>query len=494
MNTILDDADSGPDSKQRISRPSPTLLCYKHQLVSNYPIVFIAECNDRLITIDTARTNAIHSWQHLPPEQTPPYKLKLGSSSTQAKSTVLTQAKSTASIIRPYFTSTKCTFFDYNETVIELSGQTWKPQTKDSYLRHETKRDIRRKSALVNDERSSIATEDPKSVKSSKKREPKRSNTRNSQYISDENISSIMFAVSSEGKLLFSCGHWDCSIRVYSTENGRLLQSIIEHSDIVTSLAVATDGSRNWLATGSRDCTVKIWDIMVDKESPLGRPSHILYGHDDIVTCVDICPQLDIVVTGSIDGTIIIHELRKGLYLRSIIVASALEFPNNTSTSQPCDYDGMNFHDHIKVTWVGISHCGFVVIYSDDDRVLYTYSINGHLLATKYLNEKLYAFKISGDGNVLVAGGDAALVTMRWIRNLSLADDGPKLGLSAVLDGQNTDMEVCPFDSPIRSIELTKYERHLIVGLESGDFRVLTIDPEYLRKRLKNKLFNLGIL
>ena len=493
MHTIIDEYENSAE-KQRITKPSANFLSYKHALVSNWPLVFIAECHDRLITVDSARTNAIHSWQHLPPEQTPPYKLKL-SSTKSSSSSVLTQAKSTAAIIRPYFTSTKCNFFDYNETVIELSGQTWKPQIKDSYLRNEFKKETRRVSLSVNDDRGSLMTPDDasKSIKSSR-REPNRTNSRNSQNMSEEVITSIMFAISCEGKLLFTCGHWDCSIRVYSTDNGRLIQSIIEHSDIVTSVAVATDGNQHWLATCSRDCTVKIWIIMTDKDSPLGRPTHILYGHDDIVTCVDICPQLDIVVTGSLDGTIIIHELRKGLYLRSIIVSSALEFPNSNLASKPCDYDGLNFHDHIKVNWVGISHCGFVVVYSEDDQMLYSYSINGHLLATKYLNEKLYAFKISEDGNVLVAGGDAALVTLRWIRNLALADDGPKAGLPAVIDGQNAEMEVCPFDSPIRSIELTKYERHLIVGLESGDFRVLTIDPEYLRKRLKNKLFNLGIL
>ena len=475
VNTIIEDTTPSTStdvkgiSRTKLTRPSESLLSYKHSLQSNLPIIFVAECNDRLITVDTSGSSALHLWQHLPPEQTPPYKLKIAVSSK-------------CSSTKCYFTSTKCSFFTF-DNAIELSGQTWKAQTKENYLREEYRKEPKERKISSNSHDETI--NEDKNLKQLKRREPKRNSP------GEIGVSSIMYTILREAKLLFSCGHWDCSIRVYSVDNGRLLQSIIEHSDIVTSVAVATDGGQHWLATGSRDCTIKIWDIQIDKDSPLGRPCHILYGHDDIVTCVDICPQLDIVVSGSLDGTIIIHELRKGLYLRSIIVASAIGTSSNITST---NHARLQFNDHIKVSWVGISHCGYFVIYSEDDSSLYTYSINGHLLATKYLNEKLYAFKISEDGNVLIAGGDAALITMRWIRSLELANDGPRTGSPTVIDGKHNESDSAPFESAIRSIELTKYERHLIVGFDSGDICVLTIDPEYLRKRLKNKLFNLGIL
>ena len=47
---------------------------------------------------------------------------------------------------------------------------------------------------------------------------------------------------------------------------------------------------------------------------------------------------------------------------------------------------------------------------------------------------------------------------------------------------------------PIRSLHMTRLERHLIVGLESGEMRILAQDPNYLRLRLQNKLMESGAL
>lgn len=38
------------------------------------------------------------------------------------------------------------------------------------------------------------------------------------------------------------CGYWDNSIRCYSSEEGRLLQSVRVHKDIVTCIEVGSDG------------------------------------------------------------------------------------------------------------------------------------------------------------------------------------------------------------------------------------------------------------
>ena len=80
------------------------------------------------------------------------------------------------------------------------------------------------------------------------------------------------------------------------------------------------------------------------------------------------------------------------------------------------------------------------------------------------------------------------------MHNLELARDGPRAGLEAVLDGSTEEHDIRCFPSPIRSLSLTKMERHLIVGLESGDLRILAHDAEYLRKRLQRKLKEIGIL
>lgn len=82
------------------------------------------------------------------------------------------------------------------------------------------------------------------------------------------------------------------------------------------------------------------------------------------------------------------------------------------------------------------------------------------------------------------------------IYNLEIANDGPRKGLDAVLDGMIEDNEGgrYPFTSPIRSMYFTKQERHLIVGTENGEIRIFAQDSDYLRQRLQVKLEEIGIL
>ena len=50
-------------------------------------------------------------------------------------------------------------------------------------------------------------------------------------------------------KVIVCCGYWDNSIRCYSAEEGRLLQSVRVHKDIVTCVEVGSDGRT--LASGA---------------------------------------------------------------------------------------------------------------------------------------------------------------------------------------------------------------------------------------------------
>lgn len=80
------------------------------------------------------------------------------------------------------------------------------------------------------------------------------------------------------------------------------------------------------------------------------------------------------------------------------------------------------------------------------------------------------------------------------VHTLDLASDGPRQGLEAALDGSMEESGIPAFWSPVRSLHLTRMERHLIVGLESGEMRVLAQDSDYLRQRLQRKLIEIGIL
>uniref|UniRef100_A0A803Y8T2 Neurobeachin like 1 n=1 Tax=Meleagris gallopavo TaxID=9103 RepID=A0A803Y8T2_MELGA len=113
-------------------------------------------------------------------------------------------------------------------------------------------------------------------------------------------ITSKLFAVSHDAKLLFSGGHWDNSIRVTSLTKGKLIGQHIRHMDIVTCLAIDYCGIH--LISGSRDTTCMIWQIVQQGGVPVGltpKPLQILYGHTDEVTSVGISTELDMAVSGS---------------------------------------------------------------------------------------------------------------------------------------------------------------------------------------------------
>ena len=165
--------------------------------------------------------------------------------------------------------------------------------------------------------------------------------------------------------------------------------------------------------------------------------------------------------------------------------------------------------------------------YSKSDCSLCSYTLNGTFLARVLTGEPLYALTLSEDGLVLLTGGENCVVVLRWVRSLELASDGPRLGLEAVLDGSLStpgdkasegytsvissaaasitggansgsggvgSLVIAPFASPIRSLYLTANERHLLVGDDDGNIRVITQDSNYLRERLEKKLIEYGIL
>ncbi|GAB2239331.1 hypothetical protein Droror1_Dr00025244 [Drosera rotundifolia] len=126
---------------------------------------------------------------------------------------------------------------------------------------------------------------------------------------------------------LISSSNWDNSFKVISLSEGRVVQSIRQHKDVVTAVSVTSDGSI--VATGSHDTTVMLWEVcqgrahdkrasssqneLSRRETVVSRtPLHIFCGHDDTVTCLYASSELDIVMSGSKDGSCVIHTLREG--------------------------------------------------------------------------------------------------------------------------------------------------------------------------------------
>lgn len=376
-------------------------------------------------------------------------------------------------------------------------------------------------------------------------------------------LGSHLFAVYAEYRLLFSGGHWDSSFRVTALDTGRLVVSIARHRDVVTSLSFADGGvGCRRLITASRDTTLMVWrvdDTDVDVKPPVSPSSllHVLYGHDAPVTCVCARAELDAIVSSGDDGTLVVHTLWGGEYVRTIAPHGGGS-PSSTSASdgpgrrrdkvgEPMgnggegqQVDGKD-EDEEKgvakprrahgsrvdagagartigarssilprpwpsVAWVGLSAAGYIVAYSPSEAMLRSYTVNGHPLGTvkvgKAIAGPLRAFVFSEDGSVLLSGGHDRVVTLRWAHSLALANDSGREGCGqAILDGAGPSLSGVPgagsgvkrFGCAVRSLALTAGERHLLVGLEDGTLGVLALDAKYLRQRLRSKLDQLGI-
>ncbi|PPD89462.1 hypothetical protein GOBAR_DD13582 [Gossypium barbadense] len=259
---------------------------------------------------------------------------------------------------------------------------------------------------------------------------------------------------------LISCGNWENSFQVISLSDGRMVQSIRQHKDVVScvagrdcsrdvqftlfntraeshrigwlemigeggvpprglflpfvslllcssgwDVAITADGSI--LATGSYDTTVMVREVLrvrsPEKRAPrkdciiAETPFHILCGHDDIITCLYVSVELDIVISGSKDGTCVFHTLRDGRYVRS------LKHPSGSALSK-----------------LAASQHGRIVLYADGDLSLNLYSINGKHLASSESYGRLNCVELSGCGEFLVCAGDQGQVVVRSMNALEV--------------------------------------------------------------------------
>ncbi|XP_077792798.1 neurobeachin-like protein 2 [Podarcis muralis] len=256
-------------------------------------------------------------------------------------------------------------------------------------------------------------------------------------------VSSKTLTVSHDGKLLFSGGHWDNSLRVTSLSRGKVVGHINRHIDVVTCLALDLCGI--YLISGSRDTTCMVWQVLQQGGFSCGlapKPVQVLYGHDDEVTCVAISTELDMAVSGSKDGTVIVHTVRRGQFMQSL--------------RPPCESSLP-----VTVSNLTMGHEGKVVVQTTvegraslkDKFALHLYSVNGKHLVSIPLDEQVTAMCVTEE--FVVLGTVQCSLQIRDLQSLQAA--------------------VAPLAMkvPIHSVSVTKEKSHILVGLEDGKLIVV---------------------
>uniref|UniRef100_A0A4W6E515 Neurobeachin-like protein 2 n=1 Tax=Lates calcarifer TaxID=8187 RepID=A0A4W6E515_LATCA len=281
-------------------------------------------------------------------------------------------------------------------------------------------------------------------------KDPTVSNTKTQRFLSGPfapgiEVTAGLFVVSHDGKLLFSGGHWDNSLRVTSLVKGKTVGQHIRHMDIVTCLS--TDHCGIHLMSGSRDTTCMVWQVLQQGGTPVGlhpKPVQVLYGHTDEVVSVSISTELDMAVSGSRDGTVIIHTVRRGQYMRCL--------------RPPCDSSLPLSILHLAVSWEGhllVHTCLEGKATLKDKNGLHLYSVNGKHLCSEPLKEQVTDMCVSGE--YVVIGSEQGYLSIRDLYSLSLCAEPMAMRV------------------PVRCVSVTKEQSHVLVGLEDGKLIIVGV-------------------
>ncbi|XP_067260668.1 lipopolysaccharide-responsive and beige-like anchor protein isoform X4 [Chanodichthys erythropterus] len=248
-------------------------------------------------------------------------------------------------------------------------------------------------------------------------------------------VNAQCFVITADNRFILLCGFWDKSFRIYSTDTGKLTQIVFGHLDVVTCLARSESyiGGDCYVLSGSRDATLLLW-YWNGKHSSIGEnpgtefvnPRAILTGHDCEVTCASVCAELGLVISGCREGPCLVHSMNGDL-LRT------LEGP-----------DGC-----VQPRLVMSSTEGHCVIYYDKGHFC-VFSINGKLLGHMEVEDNIKAMLLSKDGQYLLSGGDAGVLSVWQIHDLKQLFTYPGC------------------DAGIRSMAMSHDQRCIITGMASG--------------------------
>ncbi|CAG8541891.1 2926_t:CDS:10, partial [Racocetra persica] len=226
-----------------------------------------------------------------------------------------------------------------------------------------------------------------------------------SPFSFDAIITPRCFTCSKDGKVILSCGHWDNTVKVTLSET-------------VTAVAISEDG--RIVVTGSRSSNLLSWRVNLTDDSEFlsigNSPLQAFYGHDDEITCIVVNAEHDILISGSKDGTCIVHSLKNASYIRTLRPLEGLD-------------SSVEF----------------------DEYFLHAYSINGKFLNYVEINERLNHIVSSQDHNLIVTSSDKGKICIYDGLSLDLCHEFeiPLIGRCIKLSNNNRQIWIAGDDGKL---------------------------------------------
>jgi len=248
---------------------------------------------------------------------------------------------------------------------------------------------------------------------------------------------------------------------------------------------VAVDETGAWVVTGSADTTCVLWKVCREGWLPqAGRgvrvleptPHKVLHGHDLQVTTVAIRSSIDMIVSGSGDGTAITRSLHSGAIIRVLTPGLV---PARRGSLLP------------EVEWVCVSVTGAVCLYTAKPRALYVYCINGMLLGCCEVSCELSDGAFSSGGDYLFVGGENQKVGEKDKNPTFIAARNPldkRLAVEKLLlppRGESRDPRgAASQEKRVTSLSLSDDDRPFAAAMSSGKV-VLYGDPNCMTNILR---------
>lgn len=131
------------------------------------------------------------------------------------------------------------------------------------------------------------------------------------EQIFEKNIDKNVYTarVSSDGSVIACGSHPQRHVTLLDAQTGLLLAKLEGHTDVIDSLCFSPDGC--FLASGSRDCTVKLWQVAAR------RVTQTFEGHTDWIRSLNFSSDGCTLVSGSDDRTMRLWEVATGKQISS---------------------------------------------------------------------------------------------------------------------------------------------------------------------------------
>ncbi len=182
----------------------------------------------------------------------------------------------------------------------------------------------------------------------------------------------LAVAFSPDRKTLAS-GSGDCTVRLWDFETQKLLRVLKGHTGPIASVAFSADG--RFVVSGSGDRTVRLWEISAPKET------ETLRGHTDAVNALAFSPDDKMLATAGADRSIKLWDPATGATLATLAGHS------NAVTGVRFSADG-----------VTLVSCGL-------DKTIRVWDVRSHeAVAVLAARQKLSCLALAPDGRTLVTG------------------------------------------------------------------------------------------